>query len=88
MRILAAALSTFLLAACNPVAQLEGGEDQIARYQQAYSAGDIDALYRLTEPTLRPIRRILPQVGGIDLSPIVLILLIAFARRLLWEYFA
>jgi YggT family protein len=44
-----------------------------------------DVLHRLTEPALRPIRRVLPSFGGVDLSPIVLILLLAFARRLIWE---
>lgn len=44
-----------------------------------------DVLHRLTEPALRPIRRLLPLIGGVDLSPIVLILLLAFARRLVWE---
>lgn len=39
------------------------------------------ALYRLTEPALRPIRQILPDLGGIDISPIVLILLIIFLQR-------
>jgi len=45
-------------------------------------------LYRLTEPALRPIRRFLPDLGGIDLSPIVLILIIFFIRRVLqgWMY--
>ena len=38
------------------------------------------ALYRLTEPALRPIRRFLPNLGGIDISPIILILLIYFAQ--------
>jgi YggT family protein len=33
-------------------------------------------LYRITEPALRPIRRFLPNLGGIDVSPIILILLI------------
>lgn len=47
-----------------------------------------DFLYRLTEPALRPIRRVLPNLGGIDISPMVLILLIWFARNLLHEYFA
>ncbi|MCH7539308.1 MAG: YggT family protein [Proteobacteria bacterium] len=47
-----------------------------------------DFLYRLTEPALRPIRRVLPNLGGIDISPVVLILLIWFARNLLREYFA
>ncbi|MCH8112173.1 MAG: YggT family protein [Proteobacteria bacterium] len=39
-----------------------------------------DFLHRVTEPALRPIRRFLPNLGGIDLSPIVLILLLIFAR--------
>lgn len=43
-------------------------------------------LYRITEPALRPIRRVLPNLGGIDLSPLVLILLLFFARNLMWEY--
>ncbi|MFQ5939651.1 MAG: YggT family protein [Alphaproteobacteria bacterium] len=47
-----------------------------------------DFLYRLTEPALRPIRRVLPNLGGIDISPVALILLIWFARNLLREYFA
>lgn len=33
-----------------------------------------DVLFRLTEPALRPIRRVLPELGGLDLSPVVLIL--------------
>lgn len=43
------------------------------------------ALHRLTEPALRPLRNMLPNLGGLDLSPLVLILLLLFARRLLWE---
>lgn len=39
-----------------------------------------DFLDRITEPVLRPIRRILPNLGGIDISPILLILLIYFVR--------
>jgi YggT family protein len=41
------------------------------------------ALDRLTEPLYRPIRRILPDFGGIDFSPIVVLLLIYAARILL-----
>lgn len=37
-------------------------------------AGEL--LYRVTEPALQPIRRIMPDLGGLDLSPIVLILII------------
>lgn len=44
-----------------------------------------DVSYKLTEPALRPIRRILPNFGGIDLSPVVLILLLGFVQRLLNE---
>jgi YggT family protein len=43
-------------------------------------------LYRITEPALRPIRNFLPSLGGIDLSPMVLILLLVFVRNLLHEY--
>ena len=39
-----------------------------------------DTLYRLTEPALRPIRNILPNLGGIDISPVVLILFLLFIR--------
>lgn len=44
-----------------------------------------DFFTRITEPALRPIRRILPDFGGIDLSPLILILLIQAARILLGE---
>ena len=51
-----------------------------------YQIGDF--LDRVTEPALRPIRSMLPNLGGIDISPMVLILLLIFARRLLWQMFA
>jgi YggT family protein len=44
-----------------------------------------DFLYRVTEPALRPIRRILPNLGGIDISPIILILGLFFLRNLVFE---
>lgn len=40
---------------------------------------------RLTEPVLAPIRRVIPSLGGVDISPMVLILLIMFLQRLLFE---
>ena len=43
----------------------------------------LNALGRLTEPLYRPIRRILPDFGGIDFSPMVLLLLIVIVRMLL-----
>jgi len=44
--------------------------------------------YQLCEPVLSRIRRFLPNLGGLDLSPIVLILLLQFAVKLMWEYAA
>ncbi len=46
------------------------------------------SLHRLTEPALRPIRRVLPHLGGVDISPIVLIIGLVFVRNLLFEYLA
>jgi len=45
-----------------------------------------DILQRATEPVLRPIRRLLPDMGPLDLSPLVVFLLIWLARMLLAEY--
>jgi len=45
-----------------------------------------DFLWRVTEPLLRPIRRVLPDLGGIDISPVILILLLWFLRDLMFEY--
>jgi YggT family protein len=45
-----------------------------------------DVLYRLTEPALRPIRNVLPNLGGVDLSPVVLILIVMFVQRLILNY--
>ena len=44
-------------------------------------------LYRITEPALRPIRNLLPSLGGIDLSPVILIIGLMFLERLIyWAY--
>lgn len=48
----------------------------------------VDAVWRtvlaLTEPLLRPIRRVLPSLGGLDISPIILFLGILFLREMNW----
>jgi YggT family protein len=44
------------------------------------------ALDRLCEPALKPIRKFMPDLGGLDVSPIVLILLINFAQNALMTY--
>ena|SRR5918999_1788036 len=45
-------------------------------------------LARLTEPLLAPIRRFMPNLGGLDLSPIVLFVGLIFVRYLVIYYFA
>jgi YggT family protein len=44
-------------------------------------------LYKVTEPALRPIRKILPNLGGIDISPIILIIGLIFLRNIIFEMF-
>ena len=45
-----------------------------------------DLLARLHEPLLQPIRRILPDLGAIDISPIILFLAAQFLRNLLYSF--
>jgi YggT family protein len=40
-----------------------------------------DVLWRLTEPVFRPIRRIMPNLGGLDLSPLIVLLIIYVLER-------
>jgi len=43
--------------------------------------------YQVTEPALRPIRSVLPNLGGIDISPVVLIIALLFLERIIfWVY--
>ena len=42
-----------------------------------------NVLHRLTEPVLRPIRKIMPHLGGLDISPVVLLLALFFIRNLI-----
>src|SRR5581483_7985898 len=44
-------------------------------------------LYQITEPALRPIRALLPNLGGIDISPVILIIGLMFLEQLIdWVY--
>jgi YggT family protein len=52
-----------------------------ARNRFVWTIGDF--LYRITEPALRPVRNLLPNLGGIDISPIIVLLLLQAARMLL-----
>ena len=46
-----------------------------------YMMGDV--IHRITEPLLRPIRNILPDMGNIDLAPVALIMLLWFTESML-----
>ena len=48
----------------------------------------LDVSYKLTDPPLNFIRKYLPNLGSIDISPIVLILSLMFLRNLVFEMFA
>jgi YggT family protein len=43
-------------------------------------------LFRITEPVLRPIRNLLPSMGGIDISPVILILIIFLIQNVITLY--
>jgi YggT family protein len=46
-----------------------------------------DFLYRVTEPALRSIRNVMPNLGGIDISPVILIIGLLFLKQLIfWLY--
>jgi YggT family protein len=45
-----------------------------------------DFLYRITEPVLRPIRGMMPNLGGLDVSPVILILIIYFIQQVITYY--
>ena len=48
----------------------------------------LDVSYKLTAPPLNFIRRYLPNLGSIDISPVILILVLLFLRNLVFEMFA
>ena len=43
----------------------------------------VEFLYRITEPVLRPIRSVIPSIGGLDISPIIAILIIWFIQKVI-----
>lgn len=45
-----------------------------------------DMLYRVTEPVLRPIRERMPNLGGLDISPVILLLIIFFLQSVIVRY--
>jgi YggT family protein len=58
----------------------------VVNMSNQFVAGLVQVLYAITEPVLRPIRNILPNLGGIDISPVVVILIIIFIQSvILWN---
>ena len=55
----------------------------VVNYQNRFVRTVANALDRILDPLLRPIRRVMPDLGGIDLSPMLLILVIILVQRLL-----
>ena len=55
-----------------------------ARNQFVHTVGDF--LWKITEPVLRPIRSVMPNLGGIDVSPVILILIIFLIQRVIELY--
>ena len=53
-----------------------------------FVAGVWRALGQVTEPVLRPIRRILPPMGGLDLSPIIVFIIIFFLQQFIANFAA
>ena len=58
----------------------------VVNTRNQFVASIAEFLYRITEPVLGPIRRTLPSLGGLDISPIVLILIIMFLQRVITYY--
>ena len=55
-----------------------------ARNQFVAMLGDF--LFRITEPVLRPIRNMMPSLGGIDISPVIVILIIILIKDVIVRY--
>jgi YggT family protein len=53
-----------------------------------FVASLLNGLYQITEPALRPIRNFLPSFGGLDISPVILIVLLQALRILVGEIFS
>ena len=56
----------------------------VVNMRNQFVASIADFLYRVTEPLLRPIRSVLPNMGGIDISPVILIIGLLFLQRVIY----
>ena len=53
----------------------------VVNTRNQFVASVAEFLYKITEPVLRPIRNVMPNLGGLDISPIIVILVIMFIQR-------
>ena len=58
----------------------------VVNTRNQFVASVSEFLYRITEPALRPIRNLMPNLGGIDISPVILILIIFLIERIIIYY--
>ena len=58
----------------------------VVNTRNGFVAAVAEFLYRITEPVLAPIRRVLPSMGGLDISPIIVILIIMLIERVITYY--
>src|SRR3954471_13854170 len=58
----------------------------VVNTRNQFVAAVAEFLYRITEPVLAPIRSFMPNLGGLDISPIILILIIMFIQRVIAYY--
>src|SRR6201986_2781288 len=58
----------------------------VVNTRNGFVAAVAEFLYRITEPALAPIRRFMPNLGGLDISPIILILIIMLIQRVIAYY--
>src|SRR5438128_1333555 len=55
----------------------------VANTRNQFVSAVAEFLYRITEPVLRPVRSIVPSFGGIDISPIIVIIIIMFLQKVI-----
>ena len=60
----------------------------ILNTQNRFVFSVLDATYKMTDPALNRIRRFIPNLGSIDISPVILILGLIFLRNIIFEIFA
>jgi YggT family protein len=58
----------------------------VVNTRNQFVAAVAEFLYRITEPVLAPIRNMMPSFGGLDISPIIVILIIMLIERVITYY--